>query len=82
MKGLGIVFRKKRTLSFNFHKIPEIKPDEPELAPLFLSRIFCFACSVYCACVTSRARVVSCLVKRPGQRLSPPPHTRRSNADL
>lgn len=50
MKGCSIIFIKKCTLSFNFHKIPKIISDELELLPFFLSRIFCLVLCILCMC--------------------------------
>lgn len=53
MKGFSIIFIKKCTLSFNFHKIPKIISDELELVPLFLSRIFCCVLCILYMCYES-----------------------------
>lgn len=80
MKGLGIISIKKRTLSFNFHKIPKITAYRTDLN---LRHVFRCVLGILCMCYEP-CESFHALYKAVGQRLPPPPlpHTQRSNTDL
>lgn len=67
MKGLRIISIKKRTLSFNFHKIPKITAYQMDLN---LCRVFRCVLGILCMCYEP-CESFHALYKAVGQRLFP-----------